>query len=299
VLRRFYNGILSVWLAVTLLFFAMRVLPGDAVESSLIGSGASASVIESRRAALGLDAPPLVQYGLYWFNLLRGDFGISLLNGRPVIEIIAQNLRPTVELAVGAILFAVLFGGGVGLWAAQGGILPRIVIALTQSVPILWTGTLAVYVFAAQLNLLPSGGAGGAASIILPIGVLGFHTSGAIAAVFAAALREANVSDYALVARAKGLRSRHVWLSHLTPNALAPVMTVIGLQFGFLLGGVVVTESLFARPGIGRALLNATMTQDYPVVQGIAVYSALIYLLVMTATDVLKLWIDPRIRAMP
>lgn len=285
----------SAWLALTLLFVALRVLPGYALETTLLGSGASQRVIDARRASLGLDQPILVQYCTYWVGLLRGDFGVSLTNGLPVIEIIAQHIRPTLALALGALLVALTFGSLVGFWAALDHPIARALIALSLSVPILWTGTLAAYIFVVRLDWLPLGG-DDIYGMILPVGILGFHTSGGIASVLAAGLRDANSADYAFAARVKGLPPRRVWLRHLLPNALPPLVSVIGLQFGFLLGGVAVTESLFARPGIGRTLVNAVFNQDYPVVQGIGAYIVLVYTLVTLITVWINRSIDPRIR---
>lgn len=280
----------TLWLAVTLAFFALRILPGDAVQTQLEESGASAATIAQRRAALGLDEPLLAQYGRFLGGLLRGDLGVSLLDGQPVSQIIAQQFAPTVLLAGCALLVAAAVGIMLGTLAALDGFgLARLLLDLALSVPLYWTGTLAIYVFSVQLNWLPTNG------LLLPVAVLGFHTAGAIGQVVRADVRAALVLDFVRTARAKGLRERRVILGHVLRAGLLPVVTVIALQAGFLLGGVVVTESLFVRPGIGRVLLNATLRQDYPVVQGVVVLSALVYTLLNAGADALYRRLDPRI----
>ncbi len=294
--RRLLRGVFSLWLAFTLLFVLLRVLPGDAITSQMIDSGASAETLEARRSALGLDQPLAAQYVSAVFQLVRGDFGVSLINGLPVSETISRNFVPTLELALAAISAATVIGLALGVWSALHS-LGSATLSLTLSVPILWTGTLAIYVFSAQLNLFPAGGAGQFSQVILPALVLGINMAGGIGTVFSAGLREARRADYAITAHAKGLNTAHVWVRHLAPNTLVPLINVIALQFGFLLGGAVVTESLFSRPGLGRALLTAVLAGDYPTVQGIALVMAGSYVLINAATDVLAAIVDPRIRA--
>lgn len=298
--RRLISGVVSLWLVATLTFFALRALPGDAIQSALIDSGASAATIAARRTALGLDAPLMVQYGRYLGGLVRADLGVSLLNGLPVTEIIARSLGQTVSLAVSALFVAFVIAVSLALCAALTiGIVSQMaaaLITLSLSTPIYWTGTIALFVFAAQLNWLPSGGGERFSQLVLPALVLGFHTSGAIARVLTSGLRGAVDADYVRTSRSKGLRERVIVVRHVLPNALIPAVAVTALQAGFLLGGVVVTESLFARPGLGRELLNATLQQDYPVVQGIALWMAVVYVLINGAADALYMWIDPRIR---
>lgn len=298
--RRVISSVVSLWLVATFTFFGLRALPGDAIQSVLIDNGASAATIAARRAALGLDAPLMVQYGQYLGGLVRGDLGVSLLNGLPVSEIIARSLGQTVSLVVSALIVALVIAVSLALCAAlTAGIVSQAaaaLITLSLSTPIYWTGTIALFIFAAQLNWLPSGGGERASQLVLPALVLGFHTSGGIARVLTSGLRGAVDADYVRTSRSKGLRERVIVLRHVLPNALIPAVAVTALQAGFLLGGVVVTESLFARPGLGRELLNATLQQDYPVVQGIALWMAVVYVLINGMADGLYAWIDPRIR---
>ncbi|MEO8395810.1 MAG: ABC transporter permease [Chloroflexota bacterium] len=283
------------WLAATLAFFALRVLPGDAIQAELLSSGASAETIAERQTALGLTDPVGVQYGRFLTGLLRGDLGVSLSDGRPVTEIIVQQLAPTITLAVTALVMATFGGIVLGTVAALD--LPfsgiaRLILDLSLSVPLYWTGTLAIYIFAVQLNWLPTSGAN---HLTLPALVLAFHTAGALGQVVSASVRDTLALDFVRTARAKGLRESRVILRHVLRTALLPTATVIALQAGFLLGGVVITESLFVRPGIGRLLLNATLRQDYPVVQGIVILGAFVYTLLNASADLLYHLLDPRV----
>ncbi|MFN8529616.1 MAG: ABC transporter permease [Anaerolineae bacterium] len=298
-LRPLLSAILSVWLAFTITFFALRALPGDAVQSVLLGSGASQSDIMARREMLGLDAPIGVQYGQALRDFTSGSLGVSLLNGLSTTELIAQNLPPTLELAGSAMLVAVILGCVLGSVSGTAHESARraadAVLALTMSIPIYWSGTVAIFIFAGQLNWLPSGGAGRFSQLVLPALLLGFHTSGSIARVIAAGLREAYAMDYTRTAQAKGLSWGIIWYRHWLPNILPAALTVIALQAGYLLGGVVITESIFSRPGIGRLLVNAVFQQDYPVVQGIAVWMAIVYVSLNLSADALIRITDPRV----
>ncbi|MDX2160596.1 MAG: ABC transporter permease [bacterium] len=295
---RIVRGMLSVWLAVSVCFFALRVLPGDAISAVLLGSGASAQTLQERRAALGLNQPVLIQYGVFIGGVLRGDLGVSLLNGRPVSTIIAENAPATISLGLGALAVAVGVGGAVGTAAGSKRFAPpaELLLGLATSIPVYWTGTLAMYLFADRLNWLPSGGAGSFAQLMMPASILGLQAGGAIGAVLAAGLRQTRDADYLRTAHAKGLSGAAVWRRHHLPNAIAPTISMIALQTGFLMGGAVITETLFSRPGLGRTLLNAVIQQDYPVVQGIVVWSAATYALINAGADALNGIIDPRIR---
>jgi peptide/nickel transport system permease protein len=300
-IRPLISTLLVIWLAATLAFLALRVLPGDAIDIQLTESGASASTTAERRAAAGLDQPLLAQYAGFLAGLLRGNLGVSLLDGRSVTQIILDQLAPTLELAVTALAAALSFGLLIGCaavvpmgWGISTG--ARLLIGLALSIPIYWTGTIAVFIFTAQLDLLPAGGAGRLSQLILPTAVLGFHSAGAIAQTVQSSMLETLKAEFVRTARAKGLRVRTVILRHVLRASLLPALTVISVQAGFLLGGVVITEMLFSRPGLGRLLLDATLRQNYPVVQGIVVWSAAVYALINGAADLLYRVFDPRVR---
>lgn len=296
-----FSAVGVVWLAATLAFFALRVLPGDAITAQLAQVGVPPEEIEARRAALGLTDPLPVQYGRYLLGLVRADLGTSLLSGLPVADLIGQQLGPTVTLAVSALAVAVAAGLTMGVVAAVNvpalSRVARFIISVALSTPIYWTGTLAIYLFSVQLALLPSSGAGRVSQLILPALVLGFHTAGAIARVMEASARETLGAEFVRTARAKGLPEWLILGRHVLRAALLPVVPVVALQAGFLLGGAVITEALFTRPGVGRVLLDATVRQDYPVVQGVVVVSAVMYATLNAAADIVQGVIDPRVRA--
>ncbi len=288
------SAVLVVWTAATLAFFALAVLPGDAITSQLTQSGADASMIAERRDALGLSDPLWVRYARFLLNAIRGDFGASLLSGEPVTEAILRNIQPTFALAIGALLVACTMGILSGVLAALGipllSFLSRSLINFALSMPIYWTGTLAIYTFTVQLGIA----AGHWSQILLPVVVLGFHTAGAIGRVTQGNVRDVLEMDFVRTARAKGLRERRVIGVHVLRAALPSVLGVIALQAGFLLSGTVITETLFVRPGLGRLLLDAVIQQDYPVVLGIVVLSAAIYIVVSIIADATLRVIDPR-----
>jgi peptide/nickel transport system permease protein len=298
--QRLVSTLGVVWLAATLAFLALHVLPGDAITAQLLDSGAPDEVILQQRMERGLTDPLLLQYVHYLAGLARGDLGTSLLNGEPVRDLILQQLPSTLTLALAAAAVAIVMGITLGCAAALDlnwglAAAARVCINLALGTPIYWTGTLAIYVFTVQLGLLPSGGGGRLSQLVLPVGVLGFHTAGAIARVVQASIRETKRADFVRTARAKGLPERAILLRHMLRAGLLPVVTVIGLQIGYLIGGTVITESLFVRPGLGRLLLDATLRQDYPVVQGIVIVGAVIYSVLNAVTDLVYRLIDPRV----
>lgn len=296
---RLLSTVAVLWLAATLAFFALRILPGDAVTAQLAQSGASQAVIEQRRAEQGLTAPLWAQYGQYLGGLLRGDLGVSLLSGQPVSEMIAQQVIPTLQLGGLALVTAAALGlilGSFGALDVGWGVsfAARLIINLSLSTPLFWTGTAAIFIFSVWLDVLPSSGGARLSQLVLPVAVLGFHTAGAIARVAGSSVRAVRGADFVRTARAKGLPELLITLRHILRVGLIPVIAVVALQAGFLLGGTVITESLFVRPGIGRLLLDSTLRQDYPVVQGIVLLSAFSYTLLNLTADVLSRLIDPR-----
>lgn len=283
----------ALWLVATLTFIALRLLPGDAITAQLIGSGASSAQIAARQTALGLDQPLGMQYVRWLSGLLSGDLGVSLLDGQPVSAIIARQLPPTLSLAVSALLVASGLGIGLGCAAGIGSRLATFTLNIALSAPIYWTGTLTITVFAALLGWFPASGD----SVLLPALVLGFSTAGAIGRVTAANIMETRHAEFVMAARAKGLSEIVILWRHVIRVSLPPTIQVIALQAGFLLGGVVITEALFIRPGIGRVLLDAVMRQDYPVVQGLVLWNAVSYIGVTAAAEVIVRFLDPRVAA--
>jgi peptide/nickel transport system permease protein len=300
ILQHVFSFFLVIWLVATITFFALRVLPGDAIQTQLLQSGVSEVVIEERRSQQGFNDPIWLQYSRYIFQLMRGDLGYSLLDGQSVNEMITAQLLPTTTLGIAGIFIAVVLGIPLGIFTAIDigyGLrsVCNLFITLSLSVPIYWTGTLAILVFSAQLRLLPAFGAGSLGQLILPASVLGFNSAGAIARVIQASINEVSSADFVRTAYAKGLPQHLIVRRHILRASLLPTITVIMIQAGFLLGGAVITESLFVRPGIGRLLLDRTLKQDYPVVQGIVVLAAIVYTLLNNLAELLYRLIDPRL----
>lgn len=299
--QRLVVAITVLWGVATLVFVILRLLPGDPAALMLSEAGASAEAIAELRADLGLDKPLIVQYGQYLLNLARGDLGSSLFAHRPVTRVIAEQLPSTIGLALAAMLIATILGGGLGILAAvkAGTWIDSAATALSVtgvSVPIFWSGLLLIWLFSLHLGWLPATGQGGIYHLILPALVLGLASSGAIARLVRASLLEVLDQDFIRTARAKGLREGMVLTRHALKNAIIPVVTIAGLQFGFLLGGTVVTETVFSRQGIGRLLVNSILWKDLPVVQGVVLLAGLVYTLVNVVVDVAYGFLDPRIR---
>ncbi|NLX10025.1 MAG: ABC transporter permease [Chloroflexi bacterium] len=301
VLRRMGTALVVAWLALTLAFVVLRWAPGDAVDATLARSGGSAEEIAARRAALGLDDPVGQQYLAYLAGLVRGDLGESLISGQPVSEMLADSFVPTATLSLLALVLAVALGVLLGVLA---GAAPYAIVraaadgtaSLALSTPVYWTATLAIYLFTVVLGLLPGVGGTGPRYLILPAGVLGFHTAGSIARVTASSIRESAGQDFVRTAQAKGLPDAQV-LDHILRVGLLPVVAVVALQLGFLLGGTVITEIIFVRRGLGRVLILAVNNRDYPVIQGLVVLAAVTYSLVNALADVVYSLVDPRVRS--
>ncbi len=300
ILQRVGAALVVAWIALSAAFVALRALPGDAVDATLARAGASPAEVAARRQALGLADPLWQQYAAYLGGAVRGDLGESLVTGQPVVQMIGQNLGATVALAGSALLVGVTLGLALGLvaglaprrapgWLAEGA------AALALSMPVYWTATLAIYTFTVALAVLPGVGGGGPRHLILPATVLGFHTAGSIAQVTARSIRRAAAQDFVRTARAKGLGEVDV-ADHVLRVGLLPIIAVIALQLGFLLGGTVITESIFVRRGLGRLLLAAIDNRDFPVIQGIVTLTALTYSLIHALADVVYALADPRVR---
>jgi ABC-type dipeptide/oligopeptide/nickel transport system permease component len=286
---------------VTVVFVLLHAIPGDPAETMLAGSGASEAEIAQTREQLGLNDPLPLQYGRYILNTFRGDLGRSLFSNRPVTVTIAEQLPATLQLAAAALLVAVILGFGLGLLAAlradtwiDHAVMG--VAVLGVSVPVFWSGLLLILVFSVGLNWLPATGAGGWQHLVMPAIVLGLVGAGPIARLVRASLINALRADYISMARAKGLPGSAVIGGHALRNAIIPVIALVGLQAGFLLGGTVVTEAVFARPGLGRLVVEAILSKDLPVVRGVVLLTAATYVVVNLLVDLTTLALDPRQR---
>lgn len=312
-LRRRLLTTIPVLLGVSLVVFLMlHLLPGDPVMMMLTehrGGGAptisgsiTQEMYDNLRHQLGLDRPLPVQFASFLGGVLRGDLGTSFRGGEPVRELIVRNLPYTIQLALASFGVAMLAGfllgviAGVrrGTWIDS---LTMTIAAAGVSMPSFWLGIMLLLVFSVHLNIVPAvARAADWRSLILPAVALGFSASAIIARLVRSSLVEAMQQDYVQTARAKGLREGAVVVRHALKNALIPVVTVGGLQFGNLLGGTVVIETVFARPGIGHITVNGILERDFPVVQGVVLVSALTYVLANLLVDLTYTWIDPRIR---
>ncbi len=286
-------------MAVTLVFFLLRFLPGDGMMTLLIESGAGSEVIAARRAALGLDQPIAAQFIVYLGGLLRGDLGVSLTDGLPVSLLLEQAVPHTLSLGISALMMAIVTGCVLGVtttrgvgWIRAGS---RALIMLGLSAPTAFTGTIAIAVISVGLGWLPAGGSGGLDRLILPALVLGFAAGVTIAEMLAQAIIETERQLFVQAARGRGLRQRRV-LWHIIRAAAPSVITAIAVQGSFLLGGTAVTEVIFARPGVGRLLVDAALRGDYPVVQSAALWMTLVAVIMAFAGEIGVALADPRVR---
>jgi len=310
IIRRLLVGLLVAFGVVTLVFFSLHLAPGDPI-SMLIppetGGGVGKDVAEGMRAKYGLDKPILTQYVLYLSRVVRLDLGTSITTRRPVAEALIARYPATIELTLCGLLVAVIIAVPIGIISAvrQNSLLDnttRVVALMGISLPSFWMGLLLMLLFSLKLGWLPASGRGGPLwtwtglkHIIMPAVTLGAMASGILMRLTRSSMLEVLRADYLNTARAKGLSERVVIYSHALRNALIPVVTVLGLQFGALLGGTVVIETIFAWPGIGRYAIQGITGKDFPVVQGSVLAIALGFILVNIFVDVLYCAIDPRI----
>ncbi len=294
-------GALVVMLGVVcLVFLLLHLIPGDPVEM-MLGESARPADREALRSALGLDRPLPLQLAQYLGGLLQLDLGVSLHSRQPIADILAERLPATLELAVAALLFAVFMALPLGMLAAlhkdRGWDLGAMGFSLLGvSIPNFWLGPMLILVFSLWLGWTPVSGRDGLPSLILPAVTLGTALAAVLARMIRSSLLEVLGEDYIRTARAKGLADTTVVWRHALRNAWLPIITLLGLQLGALLGGAVVTETVFAWPGIGSLLVESIQKRDYPVVQGCVLFISLTYVVVNTLTDLVYGWIDPRIR---
>ncbi len=299
IVRRLLLVIVVVWGAATLAF-GLLYLSGDPV-NLLLPLDASEEARQEMRHAYGFDQPIYVQYARYLYKLTHGDFGTSLRSEEPALGLVLQRMGPTLLLAGWGLLFAVAFGVPAGVLAAvrKGSFVELITMTfalLGQSVPVFWLGLMLILVFGLKLHWLPISGAGSWKHLVLPVITVGTFVTASIARLTRSGVIQELRSDHVRTARAKGLSGRVVVYKHALRNAAIPVVTIIGLQLGALLSGAVITETIFAWPGIGRFVLIAVSQRDFPVVQTTVVVFALMLAFVNLIVDLTYLWLDPRVR---
>ena len=280
--------------------FVLIHAAGDPTQGFL-PPGASPEMRAQVRTSLGLDQPILLQYARFIGRGLRGDFGDSWRDHQSALQSVLDRLPATLLLATTAVGLAAIIGGAIAVIGVsiRSGIIRRalnLIGLLGQAVPTFWLGTLFILIFAVRLNWLPSSGNAGVRSLILPALTLAGYPASMIARLLQASLVEASNQEYVRTARAKGLTKRVVWLRHALPNAMLPTLGFIGLQLGFMVGGTVVVESVFAYPGVGRLALQAASERDLPVVHAFAVVVAISIVAIGTAIDLLVAALDPRLR---
>jgi peptide/nickel transport system permease protein len=285
---------------VTLVFFLIHLVPGDPVQA-MLGESALAADLESLRIALGLNEPLLTQWWLYITNLLQGDLGNSLYSKEPIFDMLVERFPATLELATAGLLVAVLLALPLGSIAAlrKDSVYDNSAMVfslLGVSIPNFWLGPMLIFLFSLTLGWLPVSGREGFASLVLPAITLGTALAAILARMVRATLLEVLSEDYIRTARAKGLRESAIVIHHALRNASLPIITVLGLQLGTLLGGAVITEIIFAWPGVGQLTIESIQRRDYPVVQACILLISLSYVLVNTFTDILYGWLDPRVR---
>ncbi len=299
-LQRFLLTLPALWLVLTLVFLMIHIVPGDPVEQ-MLGEGAAPGELVQLRHALGLDLPLHVQYGRYLRQLTRGDFGQSFKFQAPVRRIIFERYPATLQLAFLALLVCAAIAIPAGVLAAhrRGDAVDRAVGVFTLlglAVPNFALGPVLILLFSIELGLLPVSGRGGAASYFLPAATLGAALAAILTRMVRGSMLEELSADYVRTARAKGLSTRAVLFRHAFRNALIPIITILGLQFGTLLAGTIVTETIFSWPGIGRLTVQAISARDYPLLQGCILVIASSYVIVNLLTDVLYAVVDPRVR---
>jgi ABC-type dipeptide/oligopeptide/nickel transport system permease component len=297
---RLLLAIPALWLIVTMVFLLAHIVPGDPV-LQMLGEGAQVSDVQQLRHELGLDAPLRVQYEHYLGGVLRGNLGESIRFQEPVADVVLSHYPATLELAFFALLVCGAIAIPAGVFAAErrGTATDHAVGVFTLfglSVPNFALGPVLILIFSVALGWLPVSGRGGISHLILPAITLGAALAAILTRMVRTSVIEELSSDYVRTARAKGLPERSVLFGHAFRNALIPILTILGLQFGTLLAGTIVTESIFSWPGIGRLSVQAIEARDYPLLQGCILLIAVSYVVVNLLTDVVYAFVDPRVR---
>ncbi len=297
---RLLSTLTVVFGVVTLIFLLIHIVPGDPIQA-MLGETATPTDMESLRHALGLDQSLWTQWWLYMTNLLQGDLGTSLYSKEPIVDMLIERLPATLELAFAGLLVAILLAFPLGSIAAlrKDSIYDNSAMMfslLGVSIPNFWLGPMLILLFSLTLGWFPVSGREGALSLVLPAITLGTALAAMLARMVRATLLEILNEDYIRTARAKGLRESAIIIHHALRNASLPIITILGLQLGTLLGGAVITEIIFAWPGIGQLTIESIERRDYPLVQACILVISLSYVLVNTFTDILYAWLDPRVR---
>jgi ABC-type dipeptide/oligopeptide/nickel transport system permease component len=301
IILRLLSSVPVVLGVVTITFALMYLLPGDPAASMLARSGASSEQIAALRVELGLDQPLYLQYFHYLVQVVQGNLGVSLASNKPVTEMLLEVLPKTLALVFAALLIAIPLGTVMGVTAAvrQNTLVDRVLVgisALGVSVPSFWLALLLILLFSVTLRWFPASGQGELRHLVLPTLVLAFGAIGTVARTARTSMIDVLKQDYIRTARASGKSEREVLYRHALPNALVPVVTMIGLQFGWLISGSFIVETVFSRQGLGSMLINAILDKDLPLVQGAVLATAILYVTLNLLVDLTYGAIDPRIR---
>jgi len=306
--RRVVHLLPVMLVVVTIVFFLIHLIPGDPA-AIMAGTDATSEDVAKMRHLMGLDRPLYEQYGIWLLRTLQGDLGNSIFLGRPVAVAILERLEPTILLTAFSLIVALLIGIPAGVlsgvhpntWLDK---LMMVIAILGVSIPAFWLGLNLIYIFSYKLRLFPPGNyvslsasiTTGIYYMILPSISLGFGQSALMARIVRSCMLEILAQDYIRTARAKGLQERSVIYIHALRNAMVPTSTVIGITIAVLMGGAVITETVFNIPGVGRLVISSVLRRDYPVIQGVILFIALVYVVINLLVDVLYCLIDPRIR---
>ena len=299
-IRRLAFSLTAMLGVITIVFILLHV-SGDPA-SLLVTQDATRQDMDRIRRAYGLDRPLSVQYARFMERVARGDLGYSYRQGVPVTELITERIGATFELALASLALAIVLGVALGMAAAvrRGSGVDTVamtVALLGTSMPSFWLGLLLIIIFGVKLGWLPVSGYGGLDHLVMPAFVLGGFYAAQVSRLTRTSLLEVLAQDYIRTGRAKGLRARVVLFKHALRNAALPVLTVLGLSFGQMLGGAIIVESIFAWPGMGRLAVQAVLGRDFPVVQGVAIVGSAVFLAVNLTVDLVYGWVDPRLRS--
>ena len=299
IIRRLLQVIPIVFFVATAVFFLFKLIPGDPA-TVFAGEQASPATIARVRERLGLDQPVMVQYWRYLRRLVTGDLGTSFINGMEVIDLVKARFPNTIRLAFISTILSAFLGVSIGMVSALKretfwDYLLTIIALLGISIPIFWLGLMLIYFFSVELSILPIAGASTWKNYIMPVITLSAVSVASILRITRSSILEVMSEDFVRLARAKGMKESRVVFRHVLPNALIPVVTVIGLQFGYMLGGSIITETIFSWPGMGRMLVVAVYQRDVMVVQGVLIVFASSFVLVNLVVDIVYALIDPKI----
>ncbi len=297
--KRFIGALVTLTVVSLVTFVALQATPGD-VANGLVGDSASVAQLQMMRAQLGLDQPLLAQYAGFVGKAVRGDLGRSFISNKPVLDLLLERLPCTILLALGAITLALIIGMTMGIAAAlRAGTKTDMLLmsgaALGLAIPTFWSALVLMLIFSVNWRVLPLIGIDNPLGFVLPSITLALPTAAAIARLMRASLLDVLRSDYVRTANAKGLLPQRVLTHHVVRNSLLPVVTMLGLHLGHLLGGAFIVETIFALPGLGRLMVQAIFDRDYPIVLGATLFIAALYIVINFLVDLAHGWFDPHV----